>query len=194
MTDQFLSVDPDLAETGQPYAFTGDDPLNATDPLGLSSAAAAYRERLLEKTSNDDLRSILEYLYRKGASIGNGGPADALKSEVEHSEYVVRAGGEISFTHFEKATGGLKNLSKLIKSKVLGPGDQEIAIQQAEQLRGAVQTATSRLDNIYEVAQDLGFSAVKTAAQEGLVSGADRILSYANEVLDTAGDAAGAAG
>jgi len=34
-TDQFLSVDPDVAETSQPYAFTGDDPLNATDPLGL---------------------------------------------------------------------------------------------------------------------------------------------------------------
>jgi hypothetical protein len=33
-TDQFLSVDPDVAETGQPYAFTGDDPLNATDPTG----------------------------------------------------------------------------------------------------------------------------------------------------------------
>jgi hypothetical protein len=27
-------VDRDLTETGQPYAFTGDDPLNATDPLG----------------------------------------------------------------------------------------------------------------------------------------------------------------
>jgi RHS repeat-associated protein len=35
-TDQFLSVDPDVAETMQPYAFTGDDPLNATDPLGLA--------------------------------------------------------------------------------------------------------------------------------------------------------------
>jgi RHS repeat-associated protein len=35
-TDQFLSVDPKLATTGQAYAFTGDDPLNATDPLGLS--------------------------------------------------------------------------------------------------------------------------------------------------------------
>jgi hypothetical protein len=35
-TDQFLSVDPDVAETGQPYAFTGDDPLNLVDPLGLS--------------------------------------------------------------------------------------------------------------------------------------------------------------
>ena len=34
-TDQFISVDPDVAETGQPYAYTGDDPLNSTDPLGL---------------------------------------------------------------------------------------------------------------------------------------------------------------
>ncbi len=37
---QFLTVDPDVAETGQPYAFTGDDPLNATDPLGLHSVYA----------------------------------------------------------------------------------------------------------------------------------------------------------
>ena len=36
-TDQFISVDPDLAQTGEPYAFTGDDPLNLTDPLGLFS-------------------------------------------------------------------------------------------------------------------------------------------------------------
>jgi len=36
-TDQFLSVDPLVAKTGQPYAFTGDDPLNETDPLGLSA-------------------------------------------------------------------------------------------------------------------------------------------------------------
>jgi hypothetical protein len=34
-TDQFLSVDPDVAETGQPYVFTGDDPVNGSDPLGL---------------------------------------------------------------------------------------------------------------------------------------------------------------
>jgi RHS repeat-associated protein len=34
-TSQFISVDPDVAETGQPYAFTGDDPVNGTDPLGL---------------------------------------------------------------------------------------------------------------------------------------------------------------
>jgi RHS repeat-associated protein len=34
-TGQFLSVDPAVAQTGQPYAFTGDDPLNGMDPLGL---------------------------------------------------------------------------------------------------------------------------------------------------------------
>jgi RHS repeat-associated protein len=34
-TDQFISVDPDLAETDQPYAFTEDDPVNRSDPLGL---------------------------------------------------------------------------------------------------------------------------------------------------------------
>jgi RHS repeat-associated protein len=34
-TGQFVSVDPDVAETGQPYAGFGDNPVNATDPLGL---------------------------------------------------------------------------------------------------------------------------------------------------------------
>jgi uncharacterized protein RhaS with RHS repeats len=36
-TDQFISVDPDVAETGQPYAYDRDDPLNEMDPLGLYS-------------------------------------------------------------------------------------------------------------------------------------------------------------
>jgi RHS repeat-associated protein len=33
-TDQFLSIDPDVATTNQPYVFTNDNPLNAEDPLG----------------------------------------------------------------------------------------------------------------------------------------------------------------
>ena len=36
-TDQFLSVDPLVDQTGQPYVFVNDNPLNATDPLGLLS-------------------------------------------------------------------------------------------------------------------------------------------------------------
>lgn len=39
-TGQFLSVDPVAALTGTPYAFTGGDPVNGTDPLGLSFLGA----------------------------------------------------------------------------------------------------------------------------------------------------------
>jgi len=34
-TSQFLSVDPLVAATGTPYAYTGGDPVNASDPTGL---------------------------------------------------------------------------------------------------------------------------------------------------------------
>ena len=33
-TGQFMSVDPDLAETDEPYAYAGDDPVNEGDPTG----------------------------------------------------------------------------------------------------------------------------------------------------------------
>jgi RHS repeat-associated protein len=33
---EFTSVDPDLAETGQPYQYAGDDPVNENDPSGLN--------------------------------------------------------------------------------------------------------------------------------------------------------------
>ncbi|HUB69610.1 MAG TPA: RHS repeat-associated core domain-containing protein [Acidimicrobiales bacterium] len=36
---EFTSVDPDLAETDQPYAYAGDDPVNSSDPSGLATAA-----------------------------------------------------------------------------------------------------------------------------------------------------------
>ena len=46
-TDQFLSIDPAVAQTDQPYVFTNDDPLNAEDPSGLSGARFA-EENILQ--------------------------------------------------------------------------------------------------------------------------------------------------
>ncbi len=67
-TDQFLSIDPALMVTDQPYMFTNDDPLNATDPLGL---ALNKIERLLRTNGerNDSERFPLtaksnQVLYR----------------------------------------------------------------------------------------------------------------------------------
>jgi hypothetical protein len=34
-TGQFLNADPDVATTGEPYAYTSDDPINEVDPEGL---------------------------------------------------------------------------------------------------------------------------------------------------------------
>jgi hypothetical protein len=33
-TGQFITVDPDVSETGEPYAYAGGDPANASDPSG----------------------------------------------------------------------------------------------------------------------------------------------------------------
>jgi hypothetical protein len=52
-TGEFLSVDPLVQETGEPYAYTEDDPVNGADPLGLgcgiladvcNTAATAWNE------------------------------------------------------------------------------------------------------------------------------------------------------
>jgi uncharacterized protein RhaS with RHS repeats len=43
-TGQFLNVDPMVDETGQPYAYTGDDPVNGTDPTGEISAGTICGE------------------------------------------------------------------------------------------------------------------------------------------------------
>ena len=36
-TAEFTSVDPDVASTGQPYAYAGDDPVNGGDPSGKAT-------------------------------------------------------------------------------------------------------------------------------------------------------------
>jgi hypothetical protein len=76
-----LSVDPDVAETGEPYAFTGDDPLNATDPLGLmvnggpgepiagmSSSTAVAANKLDAKDSiNGQIDNDAAYMAENGS-------------------------------------------------------------------------------------------------------------------------------
>ena len=42
--DQFLSVDPDVQTTGQPYVFVNDNPLNAEDPLGLCTFTQCLKD------------------------------------------------------------------------------------------------------------------------------------------------------
>ena len=41
VTGQFLSVDPDVAETNQPYEYAGDNPVNITDEMGTCDTVLA---------------------------------------------------------------------------------------------------------------------------------------------------------
>ena len=76
-TDQFLSIDPDVATTDQPYVFTDDDPLNAEDPLGL--AGARFSEELL-----------LEY----GERIKGGVRGGAFPEQAEPNQVLYRVDGD----------------------------------------------------------------------------------------------------
>jgi hypothetical protein len=59
-----LSVDPDVAETGQPYAYTGDDPVNAVDPKGLDTvgicAGASGELGILNVSAGDCLDRTID--------------------------------------------------------------------------------------------------------------------------------------
>jgi RHS repeat-associated protein len=66
-TDEFLSIDPDVVTTDQPYVFTNDDPLNAEDPLGLfscSSPSSKFCESLL--SSNKNAKTAFDYFVVLG--------------------------------------------------------------------------------------------------------------------------------
>jgi len=69
-TDQFLSIDPLVAQTGQAYVFTNDNPLNAEDAAGLMPGRAQYGDNW----ANGNLQSeIGRYLgpdvgVRRGSS------------------------------------------------------------------------------------------------------------------------------
>ena len=39
VTGEFVSVDPDGAETGQPYTYASDDPIGSSDPTGQASSS-----------------------------------------------------------------------------------------------------------------------------------------------------------
>ncbi|MGH9019566.1 MAG: hypothetical protein ACRDV0_00905 [Acidimicrobiales bacterium] len=79
-TDQFLSIDPAVAVTGQPYVFTNDNPQNSTDPLGtLATAimAGGYQSAAQQAT---ELNQLFQEQRQDGQAIGNGVVAGVVKT------------------------------------------------------------------------------------------------------------------
>jgi RHS repeat-associated protein len=76
-TGQFMSVDPMVAQTGQPYAYDLDDPLNGTDPLGLCHTKRCVRSnknlnRKIKRHGGSlpaTKRQAFQYLRTNGVSV-----------------------------------------------------------------------------------------------------------------------------
>jgi hypothetical protein len=113
-TDQFLSVDPAVATTGQPYAFTGDDPLNATDPLGLGPGLnpQTWTRKHLPNVRSKALRKYLRILYQETDKMP-GGTAAALREEARTGKPVGNSFHEVKAIGVENGLGSLVESNEL---------------------------------------------------------------------------------
>ena len=70
-SDQFLSVDPAIATTGQAYAFANYDPLNVMDPLGLYGSSFGF---------SDSFFTSIDYIGAYGQAVQNNAPNPAVSA------------------------------------------------------------------------------------------------------------------
>jgi hypothetical protein len=79
-TGQFMSVDPDLADTDQPYAYAGDDPVNEGDPLGDASTGPTNKQSGLKAEGIMD--DIVDQAVEDGGIEGDLGSQVYVRYEV----------------------------------------------------------------------------------------------------------------
>jgi uncharacterized protein RhaS with RHS repeats len=73
---QFISVDPDVASTGEPYAFAGSDPVNSSDPSGLILVGSNEESAPFELQEEEDWIAEANVVATTGK-----GAADAVFTE-----------------------------------------------------------------------------------------------------------------
>ena len=120
-TDQFLSVDPDVAITDQPYVFTNDDPLNAEDPMGtvLVSLMGAGSDEVSKPVSGHPGQISITYnaptiyagtpgngvvINASVTAVGKSGPLNDVSVNVTGSQVSTNVNGQ--FTSFQISSAG----------------------------------------------------------------------------------------
>jgi RHS repeat-associated protein len=107
-TDQFLSIDPDVQETDQPYVFTNDDPLNQEDPLGLSGYVGVPT-RCTKNCGGDVVKAVVSTVASKLMTVskvtGIAAAAGSTVLAVAALGLPEDAPGEVLVTGFSSAAG-----------------------------------------------------------------------------------------
>lgn len=81
------------------------------------------RERLMKKVKSEKMKNAVDYLYRRGSFIGDGGTASALKFESATGLGIGKSGN----THLKKANDFIKHLKKLENDISLSKGERKLA-------------------------------------------------------------------
>ena len=97
----------------------------------LSEEANSQRGKLLSKMKTEKGKSIINELYRPGASIGDGGTADALIHEADSGL------GPNDKSHYKKALDRVREINKAI-AKGLVKGDEDILESERDKLIKAI--------------------------------------------------------
>ena len=109
--------------TGEPYAYTGDDPLNATDPLGLAARLnpRSWTSKSVPEARNWKLQRYLKALYQD-TDRTRGGTAAALREEARTGKPVGNGFHDVKGNGIEN---GLRDL--LEKNKLPSREDRLVA-------------------------------------------------------------------
>ena len=172
-----------MAETGQPYAYTGDNPVNDRDPMGLKGEwyDDPQLPENLRGVEGKSLRNLINNEYRgkplRGIREGDGGTADMLRSEINNPNW---DGNLESLGHYAKALQDQTRLGKIISNpEAYGSPDSDLPAAKLlkANLNAAAMTAKelSESSSAFEVHQqqvvlsnELGTAGVETElASEG---------------------------
>jgi hypothetical protein len=75
MTGSFVSVDPDINETHQSYAYAGDDPVDEIDPLGMSWYDPSWVNKAWNDTGGKVVHEIATHTIGICLNVGLGSGA-----------------------------------------------------------------------------------------------------------------------
>lgn len=128
-----MSIDPEVATTGQPYVFTNDNPLNQEDPLGDGSLGG-----LLGKAT-----CILVITANCFGQLGNDFSQNLSKSEQEAIQAIVSGDTEDMAPTVKKALGEVEEATEKA-GKDVGEGTKDAA----KALLKADLKLSAKVDNI----------------------------------------------
>jgi hypothetical protein len=187
-TDEFLSVDPEVSTTSQPYVYTNDDPLNATDSLGddpMGRTSQWFKDddlpAWLRGASNTRLQTLINREYRGspygGKRIGDGSSTDFVMNEATDGGW---DGNLDDLSHYQKLNDQIRSLDNLESTEDFDSSDQSIV----QGLRDKFQSARSDIIKIssgnYETelagAIDADQSVASDAARAGNMTELDALI------------------